>query len=330
MADKQSPLKPTATGVSRRAVLGTAVTLGALGTVIGAGESRANMPARTQRRGYVDGPFGLIHYYDNTGSGDNGHAGDTAGGGSLPLLMFHQAPQSARQFDAVYAPLAARGIRAIGVDLPGFGLSDVTSFVPKIEDWARIAPALLDGLGLATVDVLGHHTGALLATEIALQFPDRVRKVIINGPFPITQARREELLQNLQTTEIDFEYRADGSHLAESFRRRYEMYGAGADPKLTTRVMVEKFQGFGPFWYGHNAAYRYDHAAALQRLKHRTLILTNTTDMIYDLAQKARQMRPDFDYAELEGGGVDIVDKAPDAWSDAVAKFLGANKNAAA
>ena len=200
----------------------------------------------------------------------------------------------------------------------------------EIDARARIAPALLDGLGLATVDVLGHHTGALLATEIALQFPDRVRKVIINGPFPITQARREELLQNLQTTEIDFEYRADGSHLAQSFRRRYEMYGAGADPKLTTRVMVEKFQGFGPFWYGHNAAYRYDHAAALQRLKHRTLILTNTTDMIYDLAQKARQMRPDFDYAELEGGGVDIVDKAPDAWSDAVAKFLGANKNAAA
>jgi hypothetical protein len=33
-------------------------------------------------------------------------------------------------------------------------------------------------------------------------------------------------------------------------------------------------------------------------------------------------MRPDFAYAELAGGGVDIVDQQPEAWCDVVAKFL--------
>ncbi len=35
-------------------------------------------------------------------------------------------------------------------------------------------------------------------------------------------------------------------------------------------------------------------------------------------------MRPDFEYAELAGGGVDIVDQQPEAWANLVAKFLGA------
>ncbi|MBP6298323.1 MAG: alpha/beta hydrolase [Anaerolineae bacterium] len=267
------------------------------------------MAARTQKRGYASGPFGLVHYYDTGAAGQ-------------PLLMFHQAPQSARQFDSVYAPLAVRGIRAIGVDMPGFGMSDVTPFVPTIQDWARIASPVLDALGIERADVLGHHTGALLATEIALQVPDRVRNVVMHGPFPITEVEREAYLKKLQFTEINFEYKADGSHLSDSFRQRFDRYGPGADPKLTTRVVVEKFQGFGPFWYGHNAAYRYDHAAALQRLRHRALILTNTTDVIYALAQRARRMRPDFEYAEFEGGGVDIFDQQPEAWSDAVVRFL--------
>lgn len=310
-------MKLRAARVSRRAVLGTALTTGALGTGITGQSVRANMPVRTRKRGYVDGPFGLVHFYDT------GTAGQ-------PLLMFHQAPQSARQFDSVYAPLAARGIRAIGVDLPGFGMSDVTPFVPTIEDWARIAPPLLDALGIERADVLGHHTGALLATEIALQIPDRVRNVVIHGPFPINEVERAAYLKKLELTEIGFEYKADGSHLVDAFRLRFDMYGPGADPKLTTRVVVERFQGFGPFWYGHNAAYRYDHAAALQRLRHRAMIMANSTDVIYALAQRARQLRPDFEYAELEGGGVDIFDQQPDAWADAVARFLNFDDRAKA
>jgi hypothetical protein len=33
-------------------------------------------------------------------------------------------------------------------------------------------------------------------------------------------------------------------------------------------------------------------------------------------------MRPDFAYAELEGGTIDIIDEQPEAWAQAVADFL--------
>jgi pimeloyl-ACP methyl ester carboxylesterase len=57
-------------------------------------------------------------------------------------------------------------------------------------------------------------------------------------------------------------------------------------------------------------------------LKVPTLILTNTGDDIYHLAQRARTARPDMAYVELVGGTHDIVDEQPQAWAAAVATFL--------
>jgi pimeloyl-ACP methyl ester carboxylesterase len=308
----------TAAVFSRRSLLGVAAATIATGWLAGAATvARANRPAGTRWRGYADGPYGLVHYQD-TGPVRTPPGQKTL----LPLVLMHQAPMTSRQFDSVYGLLAERGIRAIGVDTPGFGMSDPTPFVPKVDDWASSVIAVLDHLHIQKANALGHHTGALLATEVALQFPKRVNRLILNGPFPITEEERQQYLAGLQKSEVDFVYREDGEHLAASFMTRWKMYGAGADPKLTTRVMVEKFQGYGPFWYGHNAAYRYDHASKMKLIKQPTLILLNTGDQIYAKAQRARTIRPDFSYTELQGGGVDIVDQQPVAWADAVAAYL--------
>ena len=263
-------------------------------------------------RGYVDGPFGQIHFQD-------------AGGKGRPLVMLHQAPMDSRQFESVFKFLIDQGVRPIAIDLPGFGMSDVTSFVPRIEDFAKIVPPVLDALGIDVADVLGHHTGALVATEVSLQFPNRDHKLVPAGPFPIDESERQKFLDGVQRGEIDFVYAADGSHLMKSFQTRYRMYsdtGATPNPKLITRYVIEKFSGYGPFWYGHHASFIYDHKRTIPLIRKSTLILTSTGDQIYDLAKRTKQMRPDFEMVVLQGGGVDIVDQQPKAWAEAIAKFL--------
>ena len=259
-------------------------------------------------RDYADGPYGLVHFQD-TGSG-------------RPLVLCHQAPMSSRQFDTVYPLFAARGIRAIGVDTPGFGNSDPTDFVPRVEDWASSIVAVLDHLDIAQADVLGHHTGALVATEVALQFPDRVKNLILAGPLPLEEEERQGFLDFVDRAEINFEYKTDGSHLVDSFMSRFNAYGDGVDPQRITRYTVEKLMGRGPFWYGHYAAFKYDHNTAIPKIKHRTLILTNTGDQIYEHAKWTKRMRPDFEFVELDGGGIDIMDQQPEAWVDAIVSFL--------
>ena len=310
--------------ISRRALAAGAATL----SVVSAGPALAQqklpevkykpnpppekvtLPKMT--RGYVGGPFGQVHYQDGGNKG-------------LPLVLIHQAPMTSRQFESVFKPFMDRGIRPIAVDCHGFGMSDVTTFVPKVEDWAKAVPPVLDHLGLKVVDVLGHHTGGMVATEVEQQFPDRVRKLVIAGPLPMTDAERQKFLDGAQRSEIEFVYQPDGSHLVASFMGRYKMYstsGSNPDPKLITRYTVERYVGYGPFWYGHHAAFLYNHNASIPKIKHPTLIITNTGDQIYENAKLTMKMRPDFTLAELQGGGIDIIDQQPEAWAEAVAKFL--------
>ena len=262
------------------------------------------------RRGYADGPWGQVHYHQ---------AAPTHG---VPLVLLHQAPVSARQFEPVYPLLAARGIRAIGIDMPGFGCSDPTPFVPGIEDYAKAIPAVLDALGVAKASILGHHTGALVATEVALQYPARIDRVVLNGPLPLGDAEREQWLEYCRSEEIPFAEKSDGSHFSKLFGVRYAFAQDTVPAGTVTRYIVETLSGLAPFWYGHHAAFVYDHGATLKRLTQPTLILTNTGDQIHEHARLAHSMRPDFGFVALEGGGIDVVDQLPREWVEAVAKFL--------
>jgi len=266
------------------------------------------------RRGYAQGPYGQVHFHES-GPADG-----------APLVLLHQAPVSARQFEPVYPRLAARGIRAIGVDMPGFGFSDPTPFVPGVEDYAKAIPAVLDALGLAKASILGHHTGALVATEVALQFPDRIDRLVLNGPLPIEEAERVQWLEYCRKEEMPFREQSDGSHFAKLFQLRYGFARDTVPVGTVTRYIVETLSGLAPFWYGHHAAFVYDHAATMTRVAHRTLILTNTGDQIYEHAGRARALRPDFAFIALEGGGIDVIDQLPDAWTEAVAAFVLAGR----
>ena len=267
-------------------------------------------------RGYANGPFGQIHFRD-TGAGT-----DTGTDTGAPLLLFHQAPMSHRQFDTVCPLLHERGVRAIAVDLPGFGMSDPPSFLPTIRDYAKIAAPLLDHLGIEEAFLLGHHTGAAVATEAAQLLGSRALGLILNGPTPFDEATRKSGLEYVEAKEKGFAPELDGSHLANAFVNRTSFANEDTQWPLTTRYVCEQFTGLGPFWYGHHAAFVYDHAAAIKMIAHPTLILTNTGDQIYDLALLTHQLRPDFAFTKIAGGGIDIVDEKPAEWCSAVADFI--------
>lgn len=260
------------------------------------------------RRRYVDGPFGQIHFRD--------------GGAGRPLVLLHQAPMTSRQFETVYPLFLARGYRPIGIDAPGFGESDGTPMVPRIEDWSEVVAPVLDALELSRVDVLGHHTGALVAVAFALAHPERIRSLVMHGAVLPTPEERRERLAHFERSERNFVYKPDGSHLVDVFNLRMRLHGPDPDPKLLTRYVVEQFMGSGEFWHGHHAAYQYDLAAALPRLPARTLVVSNTGDVIHATTLRIREHLPEVRLAILEGGGVDIVDEQPAGWTRLVCDYL--------
>jgi pimeloyl-ACP methyl ester carboxylesterase len=259
------------------------------------------------RKGYTDGRWGQIHYIEC----GEGH----------PLLLVHQSPTDSVQFARVMEPLARRGIRAIAIDLPGFGGSTVPDAPPAIADYAHILPAVLDHLGLSAAAALGHHTGAVVVTEAALQFPARLSRVVLNGPLPMSDEERTQW-RALLAREKDWNLRWDGSFIKELWDFRFNAQPKWTDIEAFHANFVHGLLAGRTVWYAHDAVMAYRHEEAIDRLTQPVLILANTGDAIYYLSQRARERWPAFAYVELPGGTIDIVDEQPEAWSDAVAAFL--------
>lgn len=310
MGRHDTPIRRSKYGVTRRSF--SVFALG--GVVAGFGATQAVKAATGDEsrvrytRGYASGPYGQVHYLD-TGEG-------------VPLVLCHQSPMSLWQFNAVYGPLSKRGIRVIGIDSPGFGLSDPVDGLPSMEKWAQVIAPVLDQLGIEKTNILGNHTGSMLVTEFALRNPERVNKLILNGAMILSDEDRKARLDGLDARKTNSPYDPDGKHLGEGFRRRKKMYGPDAKDEVITRYMVDRFFSSVPGWHGPYAAFSYDHNSAIMKITHPTLVLINSGDVIYEPTMRAVEMRPDFMSHVIEGGGVDITDQKTDEWVEAVAGFI--------
>lgn len=262
----------------------------------------------TRTYGYAPGKFGQVHF-QSWGRGE-------------PLVLCHQSPSSSEQFSSLYPRLAQRGIRAIGVDTPGFGMSSLPDHPPTIEEYADSVTAVLDHLGLEKAHIFGQHTGSMIAMEATLRHPRRYARLVLNTPTPFNAAERVEWKDRLTPRQKAWHPKRDGSHLVELWQRRCAASGAWSHLPAMHREVVQMLRAGETLWYGHAASFEYDQLGRLPLISAPTLILTNTGDLTYALAKRAAAIRPDLAYLELTGGTHDIVDEQPDEIADAVAGFI--------
>src|SRR5512146_257706 len=106
------------------------------------------------------------------------HCVDSGSGGGAPLVLLHQTPRSVDEFKEVL-PLLAKHRRTIAIDNPGYGCSDPVEGQPTVSDYARAVVDVLDALTIDKAVLVGHHTGAVIAIELAAAFPERVDRVVL-------------------------------------------------------------------------------------------------------------------------------------------------------
>src|SRR5271156_2834209 len=81
-------------------------------------------------------------------------------------------------------PLLAKNYRTIAFDNRGIGQSDVPDGVYPIALMASDAAAVLDAAGVERAHVFGTSMGGMIAQEFALQYPKRVRSLILGCTSP--------------------------------------------------------------------------------------------------------------------------------------------------
>jgi pimeloyl-ACP methyl ester carboxylesterase len=258
------------------------------------------------RRSFVDLPHGTVHVAE-------------CGDANAPaVLLLHQTPRSWREYVHVL-PLLGAQVRAIAMDTAGFGDSAPVARA-GIEAWAAVAAQLLDALRIDRVHVAGHHTGGVIAVELAASQPQRVASVVLSST-PLTNAAFREARKHRPPIDA-VEPSDDGAHLAALWQKRQAFYPPGRPDLL--HAFVADAMRVADVEAGHRAVASYrmeDRVAALRDLP---VLVVHATDDPFASPHTAywRAALPQAKVATIDGGGVPLPDQCPEDFTRVVLDFV--------
>jgi pimeloyl-ACP methyl ester carboxylesterase len=255
------------------------------------------------RRGYVDTSVGQLHFRE-LGSGE-------------PLVLLHKTPSSSVQFERC-APLLAGSRRVVAFDTPGFGSSDPPAEPPTIADYAGALVEGTEALGLGAVDLVGHHTGASIAVEIAATRPELVRRLVLAGILAFARPEDREPWQGyLRRFDLD----ARGEYLDVYPLPLLHEWLERDDPEQFHDELVAYLQAGNRYWWSYEAVLAHDAYARFPQIVAPTLFLNQERGRVRDSTIAAHEACPGSAYEELAGTSEGAMDD-PESFAAAVRRFL--------
>ena len=258
------------------------------------------------RRAFADLSVGQVHYA-------------SAGPASAPaVLLLHQSPRSWREYASVI-PILAQRWRVIAMDTVGFGDSEDGGQPASIEHYAAVALELLTALELDAAHVVGHHTGGVVAVEMAAQAPARVKSLVLSSTPFVNQAFR---IARAERPPIDEVHIADsGEHLLQLWRARQGFYPAGRTDLL--QAFVRDALAVSNAEDGHRAVAAYRMEDRLGQIEQPVCIVKASADpFAAPHAQEWLDLLPQAQLVEIAQGMVPLPDQLPQEFAAAVDHFL--------
>lgn len=254
---------------------------------------------RVQRL-FFDAPWGQIQ------------ARTVAASADLPvLILLHQSPLSARNYDALL-PHLATFCRPYALDTPGYGGSDAPPMSWEVRDYAAVAWHVADALKASRIALFGRATGAVFALEAALQAPQRAMSLMLHGVPVYTQEERAQRLANFAPAYVPD---VSGAHLAWIWARIRGEY-PHLEPELATRFVADYLAAGPDFAQAYRAIFRFDLPARVHgHTLPPTTLIGGTADRIGFMHPRACALFADARAELVEGADDFVAERAPAAFA---------------
>ena len=229
----------------------------------------------SSRRHLVDTRLGQMHVR-------------TLGEGGVPLVLLHSQVVSSRWYDDL-APLLAGDRLIVMPDRIGYGDSDPA---PRHLSFSEFAEATIDGLdalGVAEFDTAGIHSGGIEAIELAVQLPDRVRRVATITAPVFNDEERPAFKEMFGPPP---EFADDASHLEFAWGWWHGAQPEGYDLEIVQTWLVDHLKAWPNYWWTFVEGIDYPMAERLPQVT-QPLLLMVPHDDIHEQTERAIPLLPE-------------------------------------
>ncbi|MFA4848442.1 MAG: alpha/beta hydrolase [Methanoregula sp.] len=245
-------------------------------------------------------------------------------GSGYPVVLISGLGSTMDMWNPPVLEKISQQFRVIVFDNRNTGYSSASDMSISIPLLARDTTMLMDALGISSAHIISHSMGASIAQELALSFPEKVKRLILvagecGGPESVRM--QPEILTRLMDKSGSvqdivnrmFSLLFPSSWLALHDPLRYcpEIEEPVTGNEIVARQLDAFFTWTGSF-------------SRLGELRFPTLVITGTEDVIVPpINSRIISGRiPGADLIEIPGAGHGLLYQCPDRFSDCVLKFL--------
>ncbi|MBH1960468.1 MAG: alpha/beta hydrolase [Flavobacteriia bacterium] len=130
------------------------------------------------------------------------------------IILLHGKNFNGYYFEQTAKELKKEGFRVIMPDQIGFGKSSKPKqYQFRFQQLAENTKSILDDLKIEKFIVFGHSMGGMLATKMAVMYPENVEKLILENPIGLEDYRNFSPYQN-----IDKQYASELKNTYDSYK----------------------------------------------------------------------------------------------------------------
>ena len=170
---------------------------------------------------YIDVDGINVHYYEE--------------GFGTPVIFLHGIGQSMYTFRNNLKDFAAC-FRVIALDLLGHGTTDGNDSDLLIEDYSESLLSFMNALNIDRAHLFAFSTGAIIAMDFALAFPERVKKLILISPGGVCDTYPAPIRNAGKAVLSDFEFTFFNRNMVKS-----SLESAYFDKTMLTDELIDNY-----------------------------------------------------------------------------------------
>ncbi len=261
------------------------------------------------------------------------------GTGNETLILIHGLGTNAKGW-IKNIPALAEKFRVIALDLPGYGRSDKGYYDYSMSFYAQVITEFMDVLRIENATLVGHSMGGQIAMTAALEYPERVRRLVLISPAGFERFTEGEGDWMRNAMKVDFIKDTPIRNIDINLKANFYNYPKEAEFMITDRIQIRSAKDFEKYCYAvsRNVAGMLDGPVyeRLPDIKQPTLIMFGVNDGLIpnpylhggrtsDVAQIGKERIPDSQLLMIPDCGHFVQFEKAEQTNEAIIRFVSEN-----